>query len=74
MQNGCRLSVNKSLEETISCKKARKMKLNSGLVDFSITFNYLRKIGVDREANTERKTSWNHGSMTDKNETRNKET
>ncbi len=74
MQNGFRLSINKSLEETISCQKARKMKLNSGLVDFSINFNYLRKIGVDREANTERKTSWNQGSMTDKNEARNKET
>ncbi len=50
------------------------MKLNSGLVDISINFNYLKKMGVDRETNTERKTSWNQGSMTDKNERKSKET
>jgi hypothetical protein len=49
------------VEETISWKKTRKMKLNSGLVEISINFNYLKKMGVDREMNTERKTSWNQG-------------
>jgi hypothetical protein len=74
MQKESRCGIYKSVEETISWKKARKMKLNSGLVDISINFNYLKKIGVDRETNTERKTSWNQGSMTDKNERKSKET
>ena len=70
----CGFNIYKSVEETISWKKARKMKLNSELVGISINLNYLKKIGVDRETITEKKTSWNQGSMTDKNERKSKET
>jgi hypothetical protein len=46
------MSIYKSVNEIVNWKKGKNLKMNSGLVGFSINFDYKRRVLVDRETIT----------------------